>query len=209
MGVFSSESSAASLLFARNLDYKMHQEYRTESWLVLKARTLVTRRSVMRRAILVIFWLSVIVATILISILSLRNPDDQIYSENVGTLWIDIWIEKSPEDPDFGKLAVMTRRSRFQLINSISHIHSLPGIESATFSSIYDHQSHLICIFDNNNCGFIMIVHDGSRRLCVGHSRKYSSDLCPGNYKYLKAKYPRIPYSHYFEGDSDTVNDEN
>lgn len=120
-----------------------------------------------------------------------------IYYQHVGSRWIDIWIEK---DRITGSpvLSVMTLPGRFVLMSSASSVDTPPGIETATFSTIYDQASGLICVYDNDDCGFILIVHDLSGMEVLGYGNILQDKNWLEKYEFLRSKYPEIPDAQKF-----------
>lgn len=120
-----------------------------------------------------------------------------IYYQHVGSRWIDIWIRK---DQTTGSqvLSVMTLPGRFVLMSSASSVDKPPGIETATFSTIYDEASGLICVYDNDDCGFILIVHDISGMEVLGYRNILEDDFWLEKYEFLKSKHPEIPDAQKF-----------
>lgn len=166
-------------------------------------------RKAILKVVLGVFCLASFFTIFLISNLPKRDPKVKLYSEYVGSMWIDMWIEDNPGSPEFGKLAMTIRRSHFELIGMVHYVEPLQGLDAAKFSTIYDPSRDLVCVFDNNNCGFIALVNVKSRELCVGHSSKYKNDTCNSEFNYLESRYKNIPYKHYFTVDDDTLKEDN
>ncbi len=92
---------------------------------------------------------------------------------------------------------------------------NLPPIYSKpTFTTLHEPDEELICIYDNNDYGFLMVVDQSDHDWYVGGKAGgvniASIEKWSRHYNTIKAKHPEVPYSHYFrplpaEPDSKTM----
>lgn len=84
-----------------------------------------------------------------------------------------------------------------------------PDFQSPKFVTIEDDTSNLVCVYDANGCGFIMIVDRSDHDWYVGGknggSHLSSMEKWRAHFRTLRKKHPEIPYEWYFDDDDAKV----
>lgn len=147
---------------------------------------------------------SIIIATVftcLIAVAWIVPRVTNLYYRSFGDHIVQIWISAD----DAGSTQQKIHGSyfpRFAIMSGYNSVNIPPIYSKPTFTTLHEPGEKLICIYDNNDYGFLMIVDQSDHDWYVG-GMSGGVDISPiekwsQHFNTIKAKHPEVPYSHYF-----------
>lgn len=147
---------------------------------------------------------SIIIATVftcLIAVAWIVPRVTNLYYRSFGDHIVRIWISAD----DAGSTQQKIHGSyfhRFAIMSGYNSVNIPPIYSKPTFTTLHEPGEKLICIYDNNDYGFLMIVDQSDHDWYVG-GMSGGVDISPiekwsQHFNTIKAKHPEVPYSHYF-----------
>ncbi len=124
-----------------------------------------------------------------------------LYYRSFGDHIVQIWISAD----DAGSTQQKIHGSyfpRFAIIGGYNSVNLPPTYSTPTFTTFHEPSDKLICIYDNNDYGFLMIVDQSDHDWYIG-GMSIGVNISPKekwlqHFNTIKAKHPGVPYSHYF-----------
>ena len=148
------------------------------------------------------YWISLVVLVLLVLAGAIIFRDRSIYRRSFGDHVVMIWISADDADSDQKKIHG-SYYPRFALMSGYRSVNLPKKFRSPTFTTIEDKTEKLVCIYDNNSFGFLMLVDQSDNDWYVGgmHGGVNISKMEKWirHYNTIRALRPEIPYGHYFD----------
>ena len=151
----------------------------------------------------------IILATIVIGILFIwwfSRSDNSIYTRNFGDHKVKIWISADDAGSGQKKIHGSYHERGFVLMYGYNSVDLPATFETPTFSTVVDESNQLVCIFDNNDYGFLMIVDQSDHDWCIGGMsggvKLSGPEKWQQHFETLLQTDPEIPYADYFDRES-------
>ncbi|MFM8216650.1 MAG: hypothetical protein ACKN82_18690 [Pirellula sp.] len=125
---------------------------------------------------------------------------DRLYYKPFGDHIVKIWISADDAGASQQKIHGSYFR-RYDLMIGYNSVNLPTTFTKPTFTTIHEPVDELICIYDNNGYGFLMIVDQADDDWYIGGmtigARISPLDKWSRHYDTIRSKHPEVPYSHF------------
>lgn len=133
--------------------------------------------------------------------------DGSIYKRNFGDHKVKIWISADDAGSDQQKIHGSYYQRGFVLMYGYNSVELPAEFETPSFTTVLDESNHLICIYDNSNYGFLMIVDQSDHDWYIGGTsggvKRSRLEKWQQHFNTLLKTNPEIPYGDYFDTESE------